>query len=203
MSINWIGIFRSLITARLLQTQRDFPRIVRWFKLAPGAWPNRWTSKTRGCAGSAPTWRKAVQPEFDEHYDELVSGTQTIENQTVELRNLALAPGASLTIRNATVITGKHGVSGLHVESGGALYIYDSTFQLHPLGYGFELSPGHESTFEMTDSEVHGAGFEWWYGGLNIMASDFIITRNRFSHTLINILDDLRLTPWIYHSMRW
>lgn len=62
--------------------------------------------------------------------------------------NLILESGASLTIKNATVITGKHGVSGLHVEGDGALYITVSSNAVAESTTGIVLEWGNNLVFE-------------------------------------------------------
>lgn len=139
--------------------------------------------------GDQPEWIKAEVPDFPLYYDDFIYGNEIIENQTTELGCIHVTEGAALTILNSTFFTGIKGTSGLWVDEGGSLFIYNCKFLQDDYGAGFELGPMPGSTFVMKDSEIDGAGFEWWYGGLNLNADSMVMEGNRINETTINFVN--------------
>ena len=117
-----------------------------------------------------------------------ITGDELIENQTIMLNRIDVRSGASLTLRNVTLITGgsSSDPSSLDVEPGGSLFIYDSVIPHLEYGNGFVLEPREGSTFVMKDSELHVAGFEWPYGGIQIHTDDAVIEDSVITDTQID-----------------
>jgi parallel beta-helix repeat protein len=117
-----------------------------------------------------------------------VTGEELMENQTIMLDRIEVESGASLTLRNVTLITGgsSSDPSRLDVLPGGSLFIYDSVMSHLEYGNGFVLEPPEGSTFVMKDSELHVAGFEWPYGGIQIGTDDAVIEDSVITDTQID-----------------
>lgn len=88
--------------------------------------------------------------------------------------------GGSLTLENFTLIMPYH-ASGIFVNPGGALYIYDSKIIPAENGGGFQFNVQEDAVFEMKNSELRGCGFcpnssDW--GGLYVLTSTATIKNN-------------------------
>ena len=137
-----------------------------------------------------PEAEPATPPNPGELFGKTVTGEEVIENQTIMLGDLYVASGGSLTLRNVTLITGgSNRFSGLGVDTGGSLYIYDCQIRHLEYGYGFRMQPPKGSTFVMKDTELFGCGADWPYGGIQIRADNVVIENNVISDTIISFFD--------------
>jgi hypothetical protein len=90
----------------------------------------------------------------------VVTGSETAENGTITLDgNLIVSATGSLTLTNVTLAMdcSNDGEFGITVEPGGALSVAGSVIT-SATGKGFDFAV-HGASFEMIDSELHGAGW--------------------------------------------
>lgn len=93
--------------------------------------------------------------------DWIVTGSEVVENKSVLLNgNLIVKGEGNLTLSNVTLTinNGFAGQYGLSVESGGAIFIYNSKITASDLkkGFSFLVKGSH---FVIKNSELHGAGW--------------------------------------------
>lgn len=139
---------------------------------------------------TVPEPEPATPPDLGPLFGRTITGEEVIENQTIVLSCLGIENGASLTLRNVTLITGASSeCSNLAVTPGGALFIYDCEIIHLEYGSGFQMQPAEGSTFVMKDSELHGCGHEWWYGGIQIYTDDAVIENNVITDTIISFFN--------------
>jgi parallel beta-helix repeat protein len=159
------------------------------YVVAPGGSDSFPLMKPIAVGASPPLDLQPVTPTSESQLlTKTVTGEELMENQTVMLGLIVVESGASLTLRNVTLITGgsSSGDSRLEVLPGGSLFIYDSVMSHLEYGNGFVLDPQEGSTFVMKDSELHVSGFEWPYGGIQIYTDDAVIEDSVITDTQID-----------------
>jgi parallel beta-helix repeat protein len=151
-------------------------------------------------AGSLSGPALATQPQFENPVQRVITGQETIEDETMHLTHLSIEDGASLVLRNVTVLAGAerrldegqrsvmHDV-GIDVASGGSLTIDNCRIRHHEYGNGFQVALQRGSSFTMRDSEIHGAGSEWGYGGIRIETNNPVLEGNLITESIVNCFD--------------
>lgn len=147
-------------------------------------------NNTWNYSGAEPVLTLATQPVFNNVYEEIITGDVLIENQTINFHYAVLVEGASLTLRNVTLITGvdTNDISYIDLPANASLEIYDSKILQHEYGTGFTMDAAQGSNYILKDTEIRGAGHEYWYRGIFIMADDFDIENCTFYNALIVFL---------------
>lgn len=137
--------------------------------------------------GAEPEFTTVAKPELTNFYEKRITGQEVIENQTVNFHFAELAEGASLIIRNSTLIMGMHpsDMSYIDLQPNATLEVYDSKILHHEYGGGFTMDAGSGSNFILKNSEIRGAGHEWYYSGTFIMADNSDIENCTFYETSV------------------
>jgi parallel beta-helix repeat protein len=113
--------------------------------------------------GSLATFLVSITPALSQppaSGDWVVTGPETVENETITLdANLVVSATGSLTLTNVTLAMdcSNDGEYGITVAPGGSLLIADSVITA-ATGNGFDFAV-HGASFEMANSELHGAGW--------------------------------------------
>ena len=138
-------------------------------------------------SGAEPEFAEVARQKFSNLYENRITGQEVIENQTLNFHFAELAEGASLVIRNSTLIMGVDAsdISYIDLQPNSTLEIYDSKILHHKYGGGFTMDVGGGSNFILKNSEIKGAGHEWWYNGIFIMSDNSLIEDCTFYETSI------------------
>ncbi len=119
-----------------------------------------------------------------------ITGEEVIENQTVNLQILEVAPGGSLTLRNVNLITGgSGGCSSISVADGATLIMENCTTSHLENGDGFQMCLGSGAVLQIKDSEIRTLGHEFWYGGLRIRGARVTIENSLVRNAIINFFE--------------
>ena len=121
----------------------------------------------------------------------------TISDESFHLAHISVEEGASLVLKNCSIIAGArrnldegqrsimHDV-GFDVAPGGSLTIDHCKIRHHEYGNGFQIAIGKGATFVMKDSEVYGVGSEWGYGGIRLENEYPVLEGNLIEESIIN-----------------
>ena len=117
--------------------------------------------------------------------DVVITTEQTWENTSVIMDRITVMNGGTLILKNMT-ITMITGYSGIWVQSGGSLYIFNSKITAADPNYGgYAFGIINATDFVMKDSELHYAGYCFqtdFAGGLSVLATNATIDNNVFTH---------------------
>jgi parallel beta-helix repeat protein len=115
----------------------------------------------------------------------VITTEETWKNTAVTLDRITVKNGGRLTLQNVTVMF-YTGFTGISVEAGGSLYIFNSRITaLDPDYGGYAFFVVNANEFVMKNSELHYAGFCFqtdFPGGLSFMATNTTIENNVFTH---------------------
>lgn len=113
--------------------------------------------------------------------DWIVTGTESYSDQTIVLNgNLIIESGGNLTFRGVTLKMKCHydGEYRVTVNSGGSFYMLEDSIITSASLNKYSFFVWHNSTFRMSDSELHYCGWEssnWDELGLSILSDDAVI----------------------------
>jgi parallel beta-helix repeat protein len=102
-----------------------------------------------------------------------VFGQEVWENDTVEIPDLHVISGGSLTIRNCTVTLTGRKTLGFQIDSGASLEVFDSVLNMN----GRQITSWAGSSLRIEDSEIHSPG-DWEGGGSFWIGADDAVIRN-------------------------
>jgi len=127
-----------------------------------------------------------------------ITTEETWKNTVVTMDGITVKNGGNLTLQNVTVMFCS-GFTGISVEAGGSLYIYDSKITAADPSYGgFSFFVTKAKEFVMMNSVLSYSGFCFqtdFPGGLSVLATNATIENNTCVHNYRGI--------WIGTMLGW